>query len=798
MGSKALRLSIAFVMIAMLFTTSFVRVVTPVAANVVDQDGTPTAMTADGIVQFTTVGAGGACAVAPTHTIPQVQGTTETSPLIGQSVTVQGVVVADFEGPAPAFRGFQLQATVGDNNAATSDGIFVFNNSNNNNVTLGQTVQVTGVVSEFNGQTQITLAAFELCPGTATITPTAVTLPVSSTTFLERYEGMLVTFPQKLHVTEHFELDRFGQVTLTALPRLPQPTNVVSPGAPAIALQTQNNLNKIILDDASSAQNPDAIIFGRGGQPLSAANTLRGGDSITGLTAVLNYNFGAYRIQTTVSPNFLAENPRPTAPNMAGSLRLQATNVLNYFNTFDGLPDTVDNCTNGVGGSAADCRGADTQLEFNRQAPKVVANIVSANADVVGIMELENDGYGATSAIQDLVNRLNTATAPGTYTFINADAATGVTNTLGTDAIKVGLIYKPAKVTPVGTTAALRTGAFGDFQTSGAVTQTARNRPALAQSFRETATNGVFTVSVNHLKSKGSPCANNISPVGPDPDTGDGQANCNLTRKQAAQELVAWLATSPTGISDPDRIIMGDLNSYAKEDPITAIRGAGYTNLIEQFLGANAYSYTFDAQWGYLDHALASASLVAQVAGVEQYHINADEPDALDYNTNFKTPNLQATLYAPDQYRSSDHDSVIIGLNLTVPTAPNLSGSSKTVNSTTAMAGGLITYTLTISNSGQTATTFNLTDTLNANLTYVSSSPLMTVNGQTVSASGTLLGGESRVYTLVVRVNATFTGSITNIATVSGDNQTRSLTAPAVIVNAVTVQHKIYLPLIVR
>ena len=308
----------------------------------------------------------------------------------------------------------------------------------------------------------------------------------------------------------------------------------------------------------------------------------------------------------------------------------------------------------------------------------------------------------------------------------------------------------------------------------------------------------MFTVSVNHLKSKGSPCVNNISPVGPDPDTGDGQANCNLTRKQAAQELVAWLATSPTGISDPDRIIMGDLNSYAKEDPITAIRGAGYTDVIAQFLGANAYSYVFDAQWGYLDHALASASLVAQVAGVEQYHINADEPDALDYNTNFKSANLQATLYAPDQYRSSDHDSVIIGLNLTVPTAPNLSGSSKTVNSTTAMAGGLITYTLTISNSGQTATTFNLTDTLNANLTYVSSSPLMTVNGQTVSASGTLFGGESRVYTLVVRVNAGFVGPITNAAQLSGDGQTRTLAAPAVIVNAVTVQNKIYLPLIVR
>ncbi len=102
---------------------------------------------------------------------------------------------------------------------------------------------------------------------------------------------MLVRLPQTLYVTEHFQLGRFGQVVLSSGERLRQPTNVVAPGAPALALQAQNDLNRIILDDELQAQNPDPIVFGRGGLPLSAANTLRGGDTATGIVGVLTYTW---------------------------------------------------------------------------------------------------------------------------------------------------------------------------------------------------------------------------------------------------------------------------------------------------------------------------------------------------------------------------------------------------------------------------------------------------------------------------------------------------------------------------
>jgi len=270
---------------------------------------------------------------------------------------------------------------------------------------------------------------------------------------------------------------------------------------------------------------------------------------------------------------------------------------------------------------------------------------------VTGINEIENDGYGFSSAIQHLVDQLNAATAPGTYAFINVDANTGQTNALGTDAIKVGMLYKPALVTPVGVTAALNSVAFVNGGDSAP-----RSRPALAQTFQQNSNGARFTAVVNHLKSKGSACD--------DPDAGDGQGNCNIVRTNAAIEQAAWLASDPTLTGETDVLILGDLNSYAMEDPVTALKNAGFTNLLELFLGPDAYSYVFDGQWGYLDYAMASGSLVPQITAVTEFHINADEPGVLDYNTNFKSAGQVISLYAPDMFRVSDHDPVIVGLDL--------------------------------------------------------------------------------------------------------------------------------------
>ncbi len=644
------------------------------AANVTDQDGDdpPDTMTANFSSNFSTVAPLPAiCTDSSPTPISAVQGTTSSSPLSGTVVTVRGVVVGDFE-TISHLQGFYIQSETPDGTPLTSEGLFVFNGATNS-VNLGDLVVVTDTVRETNNQTRLGNAPSILVCGPAPLpAPTDVTLPFSSADDAERYEGMRVRLPQNLIVTDNFYLGRFGQVTLSSGARLQQPTHIAAPGAPALAQQAINNLNRILLDDDRNIQNPDPIIFGRNGLPLSALNTLRGGDTVSNVVGVMTYGWGgasaspdAYRVRPTQPVTFTPANLRPTsAPIVGGALRVAATNLLNYFNTFG-----VGACALGVGGAPTDCRGAENSTEFSRQISKTVPMLLGLNADVIGLMELENDGYGPASAVQDLVDRLNAATAPGTYAFINPDAAIGVTNTLGVDAIKVGVIYRPGRVTPVGQTAVLTTGAFGIFSTTNGLTQ--RNRPPLAQSFQDNATGARFTVVVNHLKSKGSSCADNFSPIGSDPDIGDGQGNCNLTRKAAAEELAIWLANDPTGIADPDILIVGDLNSYAQEDPITALKNAGYVNLVEDRLGPAAYSYSFSGQWGYLDYALASPTLDAQVSGVAEWHVNADEPSVLDYNTNFKSPAQQISLYNADPFRSSDHDPVIVGLNLNA--APQLS-----------------------------------------------------------------------------------------------------------------------------
>jgi predicted extracellular nuclease len=587
-----------------------------------------------------------------------IQGTGSSAAITG-AVFAEGVVIGDFEGASPALRGFFIQDATGDGNPATSDGLFIFNAANTNEVALGDVVRVSGVAGENQGQTQLTASAIVVCSSGAVVTPVDLTLPVASSTTLEQYEGMLVRFPQTLTVTEHFQLGRFGQVVMSSGGRLSIPTNVVAPGAAALALQAQNELRSLIVDDASQAQNPDPILFGRGGLALTAINTLRGGDQATGLVGVMTYTWGgnaaspnAYRLRPVNAmaggvPLFTPANARPSSPaSVGGTTRIASANVLNYFNTFSG-------CTLGVGGGVTDCRGANDATEFSRQRAKIIAALATMNADVVGLMEIENDGYGAGSALADLVGGLNAVSGAGTWAYIDADGTTGMVNSLGTDAIKVALLYQPGRVMPTGRTAVLNTLAFVNGGDSGP-----RNRPALAQAFRRP-DGGRLVVTVNHLKSKGSGCDV--------PDGGDGQGECAAVRTIAAGLLRDWLATDPTDTGEEDVLIIGDLNAYAKEDAVTVLTGGGFTDLIASRIGGSAYSYVFDGQWGYLDHALASASLASQVTGVMEWHINADEPNVLDYNTDFKSPGQVASLFAPDPYRASDHDPVVIGLTLTPP-----------------------------------------------------------------------------------------------------------------------------------
>jgi predicted extracellular nuclease len=616
---------------------------------------------------------------SPFTAIHTIQGSGLLTPIPG-IVSTEGIVVGDFEGIAAA-SGFYLQDPAADADPATSEGIFVFTGSTNT-VSVGDKVRVTGYARERFNQTTINgsnsntdaVTGIVLCStGNPLPAATDVTLPFADANYPERYEGMLVRFSQPLVIAEYFNYDRFGEIVLAnPLAGETRPftgTAIDEPGAPANARTAANALSRITLDDAQSGQNPPFLRHPNGGQ-FGLANLFRGGDFVTNAVGVLGYDFGLFRIVPTGPAAYFAANPRPAAPEpVGGTIRVAAMNTLNFFVTADyptGNP--LDNKCGPA--NTLECRGwdSDQATEFTRQRDKLLTALSGLDADVLGLNELENSA--GVEPLDSIVSGL-----PG-YAHVS-------TGTIGTDAIKVGLIYRPAVVTPVGAFQILDSSEDPRFNDT-------RNRPALAQTFEVNATGARFTVAVNHLKSKGSACG-----VGDD-DLVNGQGNCSETRRAAAEALVDWLATDPTGSGDPDFLIMGDLNSYAMEDTIDEIKAGpdgivgtpdDYTNLISHFQGTYAYSYTFDGQAGYLDHALANTSLFGQVTGATEWHINSDESDVLDYDTSFK-PAEQEALYEVNPFRTSDHDPVVVGLG-PLPTYADLCRLTKSLVTNAGVAGAL-------------------------------------------------------------------------------------------------------------
>lgn len=589
---------------------------------------------------------------AALHLIGAVQGALDKSPMLGQTVTVHGVVTGDFQNndadPLNNLGGFFITGA-GDANDQTSDGIFVFEgDSSLQDVSPGDTVEVTGRVLEYFGETQLQPERVSITGRGSVITATVSEVPGTTLNSdgelipdLERYEGMLVRFDETLTVSSVFQIERFGELLLSTGGRLLQFTNTSAPSVEGFAEHQRDIARRsLLLDDGRRGQNERPAVY------VDAKQPVRVGDEVRGLSGVLRYSRGSggagqqnYRLMPTDEVVFSQTNPRPDAPARRGSLRVAALNTLNFFTTPDSGAEVCG--PRGMSG----CRGADSQSELQRQQKKLVATLRAIDADIVGLVELENN---ADASLRAIVGALNDG--DDRYAFID-------TGTIGDDAIKVGLIYRPEAVRPIGDFAILDRSVDASFIDT-------KNRPVLAQTFT-TQDGGAVTVAVNHLKSKGSDC----DELG-DPDRPDGQGDCNLTRKSAAAAMAAWLNSDPTGSGDPDILIIGDLNAYHHEDPVTAITDRGYENLVEAAHGTQSYSFVFRGQSGALDHAFGSTSLVPQVSGAMEWHVNADESPLFDYNEEF---GREARWFDGDSpYRSSDHDPLIIDLRLESWIEPSL------------------------------------------------------------------------------------------------------------------------------
>ncbi|MDR7330962.1 ExeM/NucH family extracellular endonuclease [Roseateles asaccharophilus] len=582
-------------------------------------------------------------AVSGIVSIPAIQGSGAKSTMDGASVTTSGVVTQLIN------NGFYLQDPIGDGDAATSDGIFVFT-STAPTVAVGDRVTVSAKVQEYsvsssaaslaNPLTELSSVSAITVLSSGNALPPAVDVSLAAHTAqadMERYEGMLVRITDALTVNQTNFVGSYGQLTVSAGGRTLNPTNVMRPGAAANALQAANLARSIVLDDGSSLKFPNPTPY------LWQDGTVRGGDTVSDVVGVVDFGPStdsasgplSYKIHPAAAPVFARTAGRPAAPPaVGGNIKVASANVLNFFTSGSGGAFVA-----GSPSCGSDCRGANSLAEFNRQRTKILAALSGLNADVVGLMEIQNNA--SNFAVQNLVDGLNAQLGAGTYAAVPLPTviSAGGSGT-GTDAIRVAMIYKPGKLALMGP--------------SMADTNGINNRPTFAQGF--VAPNGEkFAVAVNHLKSKGS-CGS-----GANGDTGDLQGCWNLQRQQQAQRLLDWLPTIKATATTEDVILIGDFNAYAKEDPIELLTTGGLVDLVSKFDPAD-YSYVFDANAGRLDHGLGTASVAAKVTGATSWHINADEPEWADYNTEDKATGND--WYQPTLFRASDHDPMLIGLNL--------------------------------------------------------------------------------------------------------------------------------------
>lgn len=557
---------------------------------------------------------------------------------IAGNFQIEAVVTGVYETLSPA--GFYIQEEDSDADADpnTSEGIFVA--TEETNIKVGDIVRVAGASQEngsspsFN-QAVIVKPAIEVissgnpAPSFAIIDNADYSLAVA-----ERYEGMLVKFASPLTISDVSRVAQYGELSLSMDGSIYVPTQIVDPNddpangttstgignVPAVDAYASSNTDKtLILDDGSGLSNPTVTPYL---DPL--LNTVRVNGTIEALKGIMGFAFNKFRIQPLVGFDApVISVTRPAVPTFTkADIKIASFNVLNYFNG------------NGDGSGFPTSRGASTSAAFSVQRSKIIKALSQMNADVVGLIEIENDGVGPLSAVQDLVNGLNAELGqPGAYAIV--DDGTNM-QTGNTDLIKCAIIYKPAAVAPSGTVQ---------------ITGLADQRPFLAQTFETVVSPAArtkaaekFTFIVNHFKSKSG------TGTGSDADQKDGQGNFNETRRVQADALVNFIDQLKTS-GGTDRIIsVGDYNAYFEEDPMDILRASG---LILPST-ATDYSYHFSGTLGSLDHAVVSSTMNPMVS-VKKWNINSTEPSFLQYN-NAKTD-------ASSPFRSSDHDPILIGVN---------------------------------------------------------------------------------------------------------------------------------------
>ena len=562
--------------------------------------------------------------------IMEIQGEGHTSPFLDQAVQTTGVVTAVDS------NGFYVQDSVGDDNIATSDAIFVFTGGAPS-VEVGNSVTIEGTVSEFfpGGEETRNLSITQISGSpTVTVDQTDVSLPeqvvlgadgrippdqnidddafesfdpeTDGIDFFESLEAMRVTVNDAVAVGP---TNRFGEIF-----------TVVDNGEEASGISDRATLN-ISPDDF----NPEKvqIDFDDDLLPNFDFPQVNVGTQLGDVTGVISYDFGNFQVNPTAEFTPTASDLQPettTIETDEDRLTVASYNVLNLDpNDEDGDEDVADG-------------------QFSAIAQQIVNNL--STPDIIALQEIQdNDGSEITevSAANETLETLASAIVdaggpnyegidtPGLVpAFINDDGDL-IRPTGGQPGgnIRAAFLYNPERVDLVEDSVEPLTDP--EDQATNPDNPFFGGRIPLAATFNFQGEE--ITIINNHFSSKGgsAPILGVEQPF--EERQEEVEVNGSLDERQAQSQAVkeyvdGILADNPNA----NVSVLGDLNEFEFVSPVENLT-EDLTNFTETLPENERYSFIFQGNSQSLDHILATQNLAAE-AEFDIVHTNAEFADS--------------------------------------------------------------------------------------------------------------------------------------------------------------------------
>ncbi|WP_308169982.1 lamin tail domain-containing protein [Acrocarpospora catenulata] len=557
--------------------------------------------------------------------IHDIQGAGRISPIVGQNVTnVPGIVTAvRVTGNA---RGFWFQDPTPDADPLTSEGLFVFTGSTSPTVAIGDSVLVSGRVTEFRpaagaqSLTELggTITATRLSGGNTLPAAVPVALPNAYTK-----SGSLEAQPLEpsSYVLDWLEVHEGMRITVAQDTRLISPVNTefselwvtLKPG------QNPTPRGGTVYKNYDDPNSGRLMILALNGAP--AANV--GSTLAAGTTGVLDYqSFGGYVLQATQLGTITEgglKRQKVLPPKKKGDLSVATYNVENLAAT-------------------------NPAAKFTRLAEGVVVNLGAP--DIIALEEIQ-DNNGATNngvvaadeTVTKFIAAIQAAGGPA-YDWRSIDPNNGTDGGEPGGNIRQVFLFNPARVTFVD-----RPG--GDANTAVSVVSNNPNanpnsnqislsvspgrinptsdawtssRKPLVGEFLDDENKQLFVIA-NHFNSKGGdhPLTAAVQPPV------RGSEVQRVKQATEVRDFVQDLATKTAGRARV--VVLGDLNDYQFSPALQTITddGALLKTLIDTLPADQRYSYLFDGNSQVLDHILISPSIKGYAYGV--VHINAEFSD---------------------------------------------------------------------------------------------------------------------------------------------------------------------------